>query len=252
MGFDLSALVVTEKRSIEDLAGKTVAIDAYNTIYQFLSSVRMPDGSPLKDARDRVVSHLSGILQRTTGLMASGIRVAYVFDGVPHPLKMETIMARKERKRQAEADYREALAEGDLERARTKAMQTSKITDDVVLGSRQLLEALGVPYVNAPSEGEAQAGHMCARGDVWAAGSQDFDTLLFGSPRLVRNITISGRRKVPRQQRYVEVVPEVIELGRVLGELGLTRERLVDLAVLVGTDFNEGIRGIGPRRPSST
>jgi len=248
MGFDLSGLVVAEKRGIPDLAGKTIAIDAYNTIYQFLSSVRMPDGSPLTDSRGRVVSHLSGILQRTTNLLANGVQPVFVFDGVPHPLKMETLIARKERKVKAETEYQEALAAGDLERARSKAMQTTRITDDIILSSRALLSAMGIPYLTAPSEGEAQASYMASKGDVWGAGSQDFDSLLFGAPRLVRNMTISGRRKLPRQQRYVEVFPEVIHLDVVLKELEIDREQLVGLAVLAGTDFNPGIKGIGPKK----
>ncbi|HID73425.1 MAG TPA: flap endonuclease-1 [Thermoplasmata archaeon] len=248
MGVDLSGLVTAERRAIADLAGKSVAIDAYNTIYQFLSSVRMPDGTPLRDGQGRVVSHLSGILQRTTNLLSAGVRTVYVFDGVPHPLKMDTIVERRERKQRAEEEYREALAAGDIDRARSKAMQTSKVTDEIILDSRRLLDALGVPYVSAPSEGEAQASHMALRGDVWAAGSQDFDTLLFGAPRLVRNMTISGRRKLPRQKRYVDVLPEVIRLDRVLEDLGIDRAQLVDLAILVGTDFNRGIRGIGPKK----
>ncbi len=248
MGFDLSGLIVAERRGIPDLAGKAIAIDAYNTIYQFLSSVRMPDGKPLMDSRGRVVSHLSGILQRTTNLLANGVQPVFVFDGVPHPLKMETLIARKERKVKAEAEYKEALAAGDMERARSKAMQTTRITDDVILSSRELLSALGIPYLTAPSEGEAQASYMAAKGDVWGAGSQDFDSLLFGAPRLVRNMTISGRRKLPRQQRYVDVVPEVIHLDVVLNELDIDREQLVGLAVLAGTDFNPGIKGIGPKK----
>jgi len=248
MGVDLSGLVTAERRAIADLAGKSVAIDAYNTIYQFLSSVRMPDGTPLRDGQGRVVSHLSGILQRTTNLLSAGVRTVYVFDGVPHPLKMDTIVERRERKQRAEEEYRGALAAGDIDRARSKAMQTSKVTDEIILDSRRLLDALGVPYVSAPSEGEAQASHMALRGDVWAAGSQDFDTLLFGAPRLVRNMTISGRRKLPRQKRYVDVLPEVIRLDRVLEDLGIDRAQLVDLAILVGTDFNRGIRGIGPKK----
>jgi flap endonuclease-1 len=127
-------------------------------------------------------------------------------------------------------------------------MQTTKITDDVIISSRELLSAMGIPFLTAPSEGEAQASYMASKGDVWAAGSQDFDALLFGAPHLVRNMTISGRRKLPRQQRYVEVLPELIHLEVVLSELGIDRTQLVGLAVLAGTDFNPGIKGIGPKK----
>jgi flap endonuclease-1 len=107
------------------------------------------------------------------------------------------------------------------------------------------LTAMGIPWVQAPSEGEAQAAHMAIRGDVWATASQDHDSLLFGTPRLVRNLTITGRRKLPGRDLYIEVEPELIELPRALSELGIDRERLVEIGILVGTDFNpEGIKGV--------
>jgi len=119
----------------------------------------------------------------------------------------------------------------------------------MVEDAKFLLDVLGIPWVQAPSEGEAQAAQMAARGDVWAVASQDHDSLLFAAPRLVRNLAITGKRKLPRKDLYVEIEPELIELERVLAELGISREQLVDLGVLVGTDFNpDGIKGIGPKK----
>jgi len=114
--------------------------------------------------------------------------------------------------------------------------------------SKRLLEYMGIPYVQAPSEGEAQASHMTMKGDVWATGSQDFDSLLFGAPRLIRNLTISGRRKLPGKDVYREILPEIIFLDECLEKNGITREQLVEIGILVGTDFNEGIKGIGPKK----
>ena len=248
MGVDLGALVAPRKGSLADFAGKVIAIDAFNTLYQFLAIIRQPDGTPLMDGQGRVTSHLSGIIYRLTGFMEAGIRPILVFDGRPPPRKARTIAARSVVKERAQREWREAVEEGDLPKARTKAMQTSRLTGEMVGQARALLDALGVPTVQAPSEGEAQAAWMAAQGTAYAAGSQDYDCLLFGAPVLVKNLAISGRRKLPNKNVYVDVQPEEIRLDEVLGTLAVTREQLVDMGILMGTDFNEGVDGIGPKK----
>ena len=151
-------------------------------------------------------------------------------------------------KQRAEKEWKEALEEGDLEKARSKAMQTSRLTDEMIAQSKRLIRLLGIPIVQAPGEGEAQASAMAAKGDVFAAASQDYDSLLFGAPLLIRNLTVTGRRKLPRKNVYVDVEPEEVELATVLGNLGVKREQLVDMGILIGTDFNEGVRGVGPKK----
>ncbi len=248
MGVKLSGIIESEPRKMRDFNGWTIAIDAYNTIYQFLSIIRQPDGTPLVDRMGRVTSHLSGLLYRTTNLVENGIKPVYVFDGKPDELKNNTIAQRKAVKEKARKEYEKAIEEGDLEKARTKAQATSKLTWDMVDESKKLLEFMGIPYVQAPSEGEAQASYMSAKGDVNAAASQDYDSLLFGAPLLIRNLTITGRRKLPRKRIYVNIEPELIDTEKNLKRLGLTRKQLVEIGILVGTDFNEGIRGIGPKK----
>lgn len=248
MGVDLSDVVPKQGRKLEDLQGKAIAIDAYNALYQFLSSIRQPDGTPLKDKRGRITSHLSGLLYRTANLVEAGIRPVYVFDGKPPLLKRATLDERKERKVQAQADYEDAIEKGDTARAFSKAQQTSHLSQDMAQEAKDLLAALGIPWVQAPSEGEAQAAHMAKEGKVYAASSQDFDALLFGAPRLVRNLAVSGKRKLPGKSVWVDVEPEIIELEAVLQELALTREQLVDAGILVGTDFDPGVKGVGPKR----
>jgi flap endonuclease-1 len=248
MGVNLSDIITVEKIQLEQLSGKTVAIDAYNAIYQFLSVIRQPDGKPLMDQRGRVTSHLAGLLYRNANLLEMGIRPVYVFDGVPHKMKMRTIAERSERRAKARREWEDAVQKGDYEKAFSKATQSSKITNEIVESSRILLTYLGIPVVQAPEEGEAQAAYMAMRGDVWAASSQDFDSLLFGAPRLVRNLTMSGRRKMPGKDDTKEVSPEVIHLDNVLAETRLTRDQLIDLCILMGTDFNEGVMGIGPKK----
>src|SRR5439155_4491383 len=231
VGVDLSDVVPKQGRKLADLQGKVIAIDAHNALYQFLSSIRQPDGTPLKDKRGRITSHLSGLLYRSANLAESGIRPVYVFDGKPPELKRATIEERKERKVKAEAEYKEAVADGDEAKMLTKAQQTSYLSPEMVADSKRLLDALGLPWVQAPSEGEAQAAFMAQKGDVWAASSQDFDALLFGAPRLVRNLAVTGKRKLPGKSVWVDVEPELIELDAALQEPDITREQPGDAGI---------------------
>ena len=248
MGVDLSGLVAPRPVRLEDFSGKVVAIDAFNVLYQFLAIIRQPDGTPLMDRQGRPTSHLSGLIYRMSNFVAAGIHPAFVFDGEPPRRKARTIEGRAEVKRRAEREWRAAVEIRDYPTAQTKAMQTSRLTDELVAQSKRLLDLLGIPVVQAPSEGEAEASAMAARGEAYAVGSQDFDALLFGAPLVAQNLTISGRRKLPRKNVYVEVTPQLVELDRTLAALELSRAQLVDLAILIGTDFNEGIRGVGPKK----
>ena len=248
MGVNLSGLIEPRTVELSELEGKTVAIDAYNTIYQFLSIIRQPDGSPLCDRTGRVTSHLSGILYRTSNLIAQGVEPCFVFDGAPHELKKATLSERKDRREKAMTEWEDAKEEGDLKKAFSKAQQTSRMTPEIRESSKELISYLGLPVVNAPSDGEAQAAYMCAKGDVWASASQDFDSILFGTPKLVRNMTITGRRKVPGKDQYRDVKTEIIDSKEFLESLDITREQLVDMCILIGTDFNPGIPGIGPKK----
>jgi flap endonuclease-1 len=249
LGVDFRDLVPKVTVDLASLGGKSVAVDAYNALYQFLAIIRQPDGTPLKDRSGRITSHLSGLLYRTSNLVEMGIKVVYVFDGVPPFLKEVEIKRRARVKEEALVKYEKALQEGRVEEARTYAQMTSKLKDYMEDDAKRLLKLLGIPWIQAPSEGEAQAAHLTKKGDTDFCASQDYDSLLFGTPRLIRNVTISGRRKLPRKNVYIEVVPEVVELGKVLGVLGITHEQLVDIGILIGTDFNpDGVRGIGPKK----
>jgi flap endonuclease-1 len=248
MGVDLGDLFPKHPLALENLRGRTVAVDAHNVLYQFLSIIRQPDGTPLRDSQGRVTSHLSGLIYRTTNLVEAGIRPVFVFDGRPPPLKRATLEVRAALREEAEAKWKAAAQAGDEEEAFRWAQASSRVTRDTVAESKSLLEAMGVPAVQAPSEGEAQAAHMARKGDAWAAVSQDFDSLLFGAPRLVRNLAVTGRRKLPRRNLYVNVEPEEVVLEEGLGAHGITREQLIALGVLVGTDFHPGIRGVGPKK----
>ncbi|UCE81546.1 MAG: flap endonuclease-1 [Methanobacteriota archaeon] len=247
MGVNISKLVPSTPLRLNDLAGKAVAIDAFNTLYQFLTTIRQPDGTPLKDRNGRVTSHLSGLLNRNAALIEFGLKPVYVFDGRPPELKEKTLKARREAREAAQREWEDAIEAGDMKRALTKASQSTRLDDEMIDEARTLLDALAIPWVDAPGEGEAQMAFMTMKGDVWAGASQDFDSLLFGTPTLIRNLTLSRKRRVAAS-KTADVSPELIELEKVLASLHLTREQLVDMGILVGTDFNEGVHGIGPKR----
>ncbi|MBI4176830.1 MAG: flap endonuclease-1 [Candidatus Aenigmarchaeota archaeon] len=249
MGVQISDIIEKDPVEMDSLSAKVVAIDAYNTLYQFLSSIRQPDGTPLMDTAGRVTSHLSGLLYRTSRFIEAGMLPVFVFDGKPPAFKNVTLEKRALVKAEAEKKLEEALAKGDMEQARKAAQAASRLTKDMVAEAKNLLNLMGIPVVQAPSEAEAQAAHMTKRGSAFATASQDYDSLLFGSPRLVRNLTITGKKKLPNKETYIEVRPEMVELKRNLGMLGITQEKLIVLGILVGTDFNVGgIKGIGPKK----
>lgn len=249
MGVNLKPIIVKRDISFNEIKGRRIAIDAYNALYQFLATIRQIDGKPLMDSQGNVTSHLNGLLYRTVNLLEKDIRPVYVFDGKPPELKKAEILRRMEQKSEAIIKYEEALKRGDLEEARIYAQQTSKLTTYMVDEAKKLLTYLGVPWVQAPSEGEAQAAYMVVKGDVWASASQDYDSLLYGAPRLIRNLTISGRRKIAKRNMYINISLELIFLEEVLKKLDITRVQLIDIAILLGTDYNPGgVRGIGPKK----
>jgi len=237
MGVNLRDIIASESISFAELKGKTIAIDAMSFLYPFLSSIRQPDGTPLMDSHGRTTSHLSGLMYRTSQLIKRGIKPIYVFDGTPPELKFNEIRRRKEKKAEAHEKWETAVKEGDVELALKHAKRTSKFTPEMIDDSKMLLGFMGVPWVQAPSEGEAQCVHMCRKGDAWAVGSQDYDSILLGAPKLIKNLTFSGDKDL-----------EIIHIEKVLKNLNITREQLIDVAILVGTDFNPGVHGVGPKK----
>jgi len=248
MGLNLKELVIREKINLESFSSKVIAIDAYNAIYQFLASIRGPDGLQLSDSEGRITSHLSGLLYRNINFLSLGIKPVYVFDGKPPSLKTAEIERRKQIKKDATVKYEKAIAEGNIEDARKFAQQTTSMKDGMVKESKQILTYFGIPCIDAPSEGEATAAHLTNTGQAYASASQDFDSVLCGAKRLIRNFTNSGRRKIPNRNTYVEIEPEIIETQKTLESLGITREQIVDVGILIGTDFNpNGFERIGPK-----
>ncbi|HIJ10914.1 TPA: flap endonuclease-1 [Candidatus Woesearchaeota archaeon] len=249
MGLKFKDIVSRQEIEIRDLKDKICAVDSMNILYQFLTTIRGIDGSTLTDSKGRVTSHLIGLFNRTTALMEAGIKLVFVFDGKAPDIKQKTIEIRKKAKQEASLKLKEAAEADDVVMMKKMAARTTVLTKEMVEDAKNVLKALGIPVVQAPSEGEAQAAYMVAIGDAYCSISQDYDNLIFGSQRLVRNLTIAGKRKKTGTLGYVTIKPEVIVLDNVLSELKLNRDQLIVLAILVGTDYNPGgIKGIGPKK----
>lgn len=247
MGTDIGDLLQKRKIELTALSNQVVAIDAFNTLHQFLSIIRQRDGSPLVNSSGKVTSHLSGLLYRTASLIEAGIKPVFIFDGKPPDLKSETLSRRKEVRETSLEKWENAKAEGDIEAAHKYAQASSKVDQTIVEDSKYLLGIMGIPWIQAPCEGEAQAAHMVIKKDADCVASQDYDSFLFGAPRVVRNMTVTGKRKLPGKNVYVDAELEIIELDETLGALGVNRDQLIDIAICVGTDYNKGLEKVGPK-----
>ncbi len=248
MGVNLKDLLLMREISIEDLKGKVLAIDSFNMLYQFLTTIRTPDGKPLMDSRGNVTSHLIGLFSRTTQFMAKGILPVFVFDGEKPVLKAATLEKRAKIKHEARLKYEDAMSKEDIDAMKKYGGRFAVMTSDMVEQAKEMIMLLGLPVIQAPCEGEAQASHLVKRGDAWAVVSQDYDSLLYGADRAIHNLSIAGKRKKMGALVYETVKPEIIDLSENLNHLGIDRDKLIVLAMLVGTDYNPGgIKGIGPK-----
>ena len=247
MGINISEIVPRKEITLKDLKGKIVAIDAFNAINQFLTTIRQQDGTPLMDSKGKITSHLSGLFYRNINLLEEGVKPVYVFDGKPPILKRDEIERRMVQKEIAKDKYDKAKQEGNLEEMRKYSQQFVKIDQEVINQSKELLEALGIPVVQAKGEGEAEASFLAKNNLAWASASQDYDSLLYGSTRLIRNLTLARRRKTATG--YVDVNIELIEFESLLNHLQIDKDQLICLGILVGTDYNPGgVKGIGQKR----
>ncbi|MDD5193349.1 MAG: flap endonuclease-1 [Candidatus Nanoarchaeia archaeon] len=247
MGLQIGDIITKKEIAFSDLKDKTIAIDAFNAIYQFLTTIRQPDGTPLKDSRGNVTSHLSGLFYRNTNLILEGIKIIYVFDGEAPELKGKTRENRMNIKQEAREKYELAKAKEDIEGMGKYARSMVYLDEQKIKESKELLEAMGIAIVQAPGEGEAQASYLAEQGIVYAAASQDYDCLMFKSPRLIQNLSLARKRKTV--SGYKEVFPQIIELKSILKELEINQEQLICLGILCGTDYNPGgVKGLGPKK----
>jgi len=248
MGLNIREIIPRKEIEFSSLKDKIVCVDAFNVLYQFLSTIRQYDGTPLMDDQKRITSHLSGIFYRNVSLLSEGVKMIYVFDGKPPELKSKIHKKRGNIKDIAKEKYKEAKQEEDFGAMKRYSSQLVRLSDEMIEESKELLEALGIFVVQAPSEGESEAAYLCKMNkNIFASVSQDYDSLLFGAKRLIRNLTCARKRKT--FSGYVEVKPELIDLEKVLNTLEINLEQLICIGILVGTDYNpKGIPRIGQKK----
>jgi flap endonuclease-1 len=247
MGVKILDLIEKKDLKWNQLENKKLAIDASNVLFQFLSSIRQQDGTPLMNSEGKTTSHLVGLFSRVPNMLQKGITPIFVFDGKAPDLKEKVREIRRANKAKAREKFLKAKSENDLDSSSKYAKQLSVLNNEMIQESKDLLTALGLPTVQAKSEAEAQCAYMTKKKKVWATGSQDYDTLLFGSPRLIQNLTLSTRRRVGSS--YVQISPYIIDLKETLDKLEITQEQLIILSIMIGTDYNpKGVKGIGPKK----
>ncbi|KAG9099417.1 Elongation of fatty acids protein 2 [Ceratobasidium sp. UAMH 11750] len=227
-----------KEHDIKTLFGRKVAIDASMSIYQFLIAVRQQDGQMLTNDAGETTSHLMGFFYRTIRMVEHGIKPAYVFDGKPPDLKSGVLSKRFEGRQKAKEDGEEAKEVGTTEDVDKFARRTVRVTREHNEECRRLLKLMGIPCIVAPSEAEAQCAELARGGKVYAAGSEDMDTLTFNAPVLYRHLTFSEAKKAP--------ISEII-LEKALDGLGMNMEQFTELCILLGCDYLEPIKGVGPK-----
>lgn len=248
MGIAFKDLITSKEIDIGMLKDKVLAVDSYNMIFQFLTTIRARDGSLLTDSKGSTTSHLVGLFSRCSNFIEKGLKLVFVFDGKPPELKKKISEKRKEMKLEAEKKFEQAFEKKDIEEMKKYAARTSRITEDIIEKSKKLLNLFGLPVIQAPSEGEAQAAFMVKSGHAFATISQDYDSLIHGSSKLIRNLSISGKKKLANKLSYGSIKPEIIDLSENLNILGIDINQLIALSMLIGTDYNPGgIKGIGPK-----
>jgi len=228
-----------KSNEIKNYFGRKIAIDASMSIYQFLIAVRQQDGQQLTTETGETTSHLMGIFYRTIRMIENGIKPCYVFDGKPPTLKSGELAKRLERRKEADKNLENARELGDSADIDKFSRRTVKVTPEHNAECRKLLSLMGIPYVEAPCEAEAQCAALARDKKVYAAASEDMDTLTFSSPILLRHLTFSEARKMPISE---------IHLDKVLEGLNFTMEQFVDLCILLGCDYCDSSKGIGPHR----
>ncbi|KAH7821026.1 Flap endonuclease 1, FEN1 [Monocercomonoides exilis] len=224
---------------IKNYFGRKIAIDVSMALYQFLIAIRMDGGDQLTSSDGRVTSHIQGLFNRTIRMMSNGIKPLYVFDGKPPEFKDGTLANRKAVREEAKAKEEEAREEGDMEAANRFARRSVRVLAEHNEDAKRLLRLMGVPYVEAEGEAEAQCAALCKAGVVWGIGSEDMDSLTFGTPILLRNLTSSEAKKLPIKE---------IHLKEVLEGFNMTMNQFVDLCILCGCDYSKSIKGIGEKK----
>lgn len=232
-----NAPLASKSNEIKTFFGRKVAIDASMCLYQFLIAVRQQDGQQLTNDDGETTSHLMGMFYRTLRMIDNSIKPCYVFDGKPPVLKGGELEKRLARREQATKNIEALKESGTAEELAKFERRTVKVTREQNEEAKKLLDLMGIPYVNAPCEAEAQCAELAKGGKVYAAASEDMDTLCYKTPFLLRHLTFSEQRKEPIQE---------IDVAKVLEALEMDQKQFVELCILLGCDYCESIRGVGP------
>ncbi|GAM85700.1 hypothetical protein ANO11243_037080 [Dothideomycetidae sp. 11243] len=222
---------------IKNQFGRKVAIDASMSLYSFLVAVRS-DGQQLMSETGETTSHLMGLFYRTLRIIDNGIKPLYVFDGAPPKLKSGELAKRFQRKTEAQEQHEEMKEVGTAEDVEKFSRRTVRVTREHNAEAQRLLKLMGIPFIIAPTEAEAQCAVLARAGKVYAAASEDMDTLTFNSPVLLRHLTFSEQRKEPIQEIF---------LDKVLEGFGMDMNQFIDLCILLGCDYVDPVKGIGPK-----
>lgn len=242
LGVPLSTKQSVREVELASLHGRKIAIDASMAIYQFLIAVRSGGGNQqafmLTNEQGETTSHLQGMFNRTIRFMTEGIKPVFVFDGKPPTFKSGELLKRKEKREKAEEELKKAHDEGDIEEENKQSKRLVRAGRKENDDCKKLLQLMGMPIVLAPCEAEAQAAALAKAGKVYATGTEDMDAVTFATPILIRKMTFANAKNGKVQS---------INYAKALEGLGLTHDEFVDLCILLGCDYCDPIKGIGPK-----
>jgi len=227
-----------KENEMKNYFGRKVAVDASMCLYQFLVAVRQ-EGNQLTSADGETTSHLMGFFYRTIRMVDNGLKPVYVFDGKPPTMKGGELAKRAERREQAQVALDKAEEAGNQEDIEKFSKRLVKVTRTHNEEAKKLLGLMGIPYVEAPCEAEAQCAALAKAGKVYGVATEDMDALTFGTPILLRHMTYSEARKMPIKEFHLE---------KILAEMELSQQEFIDICILLGCDYCDSIRGIGPKR----
>ena len=228
-----------EEMNYSDLKGKTLAVDAFNSLYQFLSVIRTPDGN-LLERNGIVVSHLYGILWRYGYLLSTGVKLIFVFDGKPSAMKEDTIEERRRKKEEIAKEIENAESNGDEKEVARLKRFNARVDDSIIESTKELASLLGIDYIDSPEEGEAEAVHLVKTGFADYVITQDYDAIAYDCQNILRNIGVK------KNDHYVKI--NLVNSSHVFKVMGINREQFLYIAFMTGTDYNKGIYKVGIKR----
>ncbi|MFX1444769.1 MAG: hypothetical protein ACFFHV_15260 [Promethearchaeota archaeon] len=251
MGVKIQEIIQRSKIDLEQLNRKIIAIDAPNIIFSFFTfsykDRQMYSPNLIVDRTQRAISHLYGILYRVNFYYSNQILPIFCFDGRDSELKRIISKDYLNDFRVVKKWYQAALKSGNTILARKISLGKEFLWSNIIEESKQLINDLGIPILDSPASAESQCAYLVKNNVADYANSQDFDSLIFGCPYIIQNLSKSLRRKVHGKWSYKKIETVLINLETNLKRLNIDLFQLVDLAILIGTDYNDGVNKIGPK-----